>query len=410
MIAQLQNGRFGDHRILQDTTTTMMQTRQFTNDPRAPGGMAYGFEAQERNGQRLLIHPGGVGAYFSLLALLPDQHVGVFVTYNSFGGAANFLSYPFLQAFLDHYYPASNSPLPAPPAGTAERISQITGSYWGTDRSDTTWEKLIDSLIWGWSVSDAGNGRLKISWLLSPLAPGVFGPPVTYVEVAPWVFHQVDGQDTIVFRSDPGGMRMARSSYPVMAFDQVAWYATPTFVLALTLVCLLTFLSTLLVWSLGFTRRALRRVTRGPIAGRKADKAAYGSESGPPAEISAKAFPTSVRFLVDRWTLPQLASGLVGALSALNVLLVVGVLFFLFQQLTGSPPAYYYGVPPLLTALFALALVSVVLTVGVVVLAIPVWWGRFWSLRRRVHYSLVALAALALTWQLAYWNLLGFRA
>jgi hypothetical protein len=35
--------------------------------------------------------------------------------------------------------------------------------------------------------------------------------------------------------------------------------------------------------------------------------------------------------------------------------------------------------------------------------------GRFWSVGRRVHYSLVALAALALTWQLVYWNLLGFR-
>ncbi|MGZ3598357.1 MAG: hypothetical protein ACXWQR_09410 [Ktedonobacterales bacterium] len=56
-----------------------------------------------------------------------------------------------------------------------------------------------------------------------------------------------------------------------------------------------------------------------------------------------------------------------------------------------------------------LALVSAALTVGVVILAIPVWCGRFWSTGRRIHYSLVALAALALTWQLAYWNLLGFR-
>ncbi len=47
---------------------------------------------------------------------------------------------------------------------------------------------------------------------------------------------------------------------------------------------------------------------------------------------------------------------------------------------------------------------------GSVVFAILVWWGRFWSVGRRVHYSLVALAALALTWQLDYWNLLGFRA
>jgi hypothetical protein len=101
---------------------------------------------------------------------------------------------------------------------------------------------------------------------------------------------------------------------------------------------------------------------------------------------------------------------LAGALCALNVLLVIGILYFLFEQLTTSPPDYYFGAPPLLTALFALALVSAILTGCVVLLAIPVWWGRFWSVGRRIHFTLVALAALALTWQLAYWNLLGFRA
>jgi hypothetical protein len=36
--------------------------------------------------------------------------------------------------------------------------------------------------------------------------------------------------------------------------------------------------------------------------------------------------------------------------------------------------------------------------------------GRFWSVGRRVHYTLVTLAALAFAWELVYWNLLGFRA
>ena len=97
-------------------------------------------------------------------------------------------------------------------------------------------------------------------------------------------------------------------------------------------------------------------------------------------------------------------------LCALNVLLVIGLLLFLFEQLAGSPPDYYSGVPPLLTAVFILALISAVLTVGGVIFAVLVWWERFWHVGQRIHYSLVALAALALTWQLVYWNLLGFRA
>jgi hypothetical protein len=98
-----------------------------------------------------------------------------------------------------------------------------------------------------------------------------------------------------------------------------------------------------------------------------------------------------------------------GRERALNVLLVIDILYLLVEQLTTSPPDYCFGAPPLLTALFALALVSAILTGCVVLLAIPVWWGRVWSVGRRIHFSLVALAALAFTWQLAYRNLLGFR-
>src|SRR6266581_6666124 len=185
MLAQLQHGRLGTERILQEATAKAMQTQQFTNDPRVPGGMAYGFEVQNRNGQRLLLHPGGIAAFYSLFALLPEQQVGVFVAYNSFGGAADFLSYPFLQAFLDHSFPAPKEPRPSPPAGFAQRISQISGTYWGTDRSYTTYEKLLDSFLWAMSVSDAGNGRLAISWQFGSLAPSAAGPPMTFVEVAP---------------------------------------------------------------------------------------------------------------------------------------------------------------------------------------------------------------------------------
>jgi hypothetical protein len=306
-----------------------------------------------------------------------------------------------LQAFLDHSFPAPTELRQSAPAGFAQRISQISGTYWGTDRSDTTWEKLLDSFLWAMRVSDAGNGRLAISWLLGPLAPSLLGPPVTFVEVAPWVFHQVDGPETVVFRPDKSGMLMMRSSYPVMAFTKVAWYATPTFQLVLLVVCVLLFLSALLLWPLGFVRRALLRGARSPKSGGKADR--EGAQIQPSEKQGTP--PLSRPCL-----LPRLAHWLAGVLCALDVLLVIGLLLFLFEQLAGFPADYYYGVPPLLTAIFILALVSAGLSVVVVVCASLSWWGRFWRVGRRVHYSLVALAALALTWQLVYWNLLGFRA
>jgi len=37
------------------------------------------------------------------------------------------------------------------------------------------------------------------------------------------------------------------------------------------------------------------------------------------------------------------------------------------------------------------------------------WWRRLWSLLARLHYTAVALAAVAFTWFLGTWSLLGFR-
>ena len=69
-----------------------------------------------------------------------------------------------------------------------------------------------------------------------------------------------------------------------------------------------------------------------------------------------------------------------------------------------------FGVTPLLTTLFILALVSAILAVGVVILAVLAWRERFWSVGGRVHYTLVALAQLSFAWELVYWNLLGLHA
>jgi len=194
-------------------------------------------------------------------------------------------------------------------------------------------------------------------------------------------------------------MLMMRSSYPVMAFTKVAWYATPTFQLVLLVACVLVFLSALVLWPLGFVRRTLLRGARSPKSGRKADR------EGPQTQQFEK---QGAPALSRPCLLPHLARWLAGVLCALDVLLVIGLLLFLFEQLTGFD--YYSGVPPLLTAIFILALVSAGLSLVVVIFAGLSWWGRVFSVGQRIHYSLVALAALALTWQLVYWNLLGFRA
>ena len=50
-----------------------------------------------------------------------------------------------------------------------------------------------------------------------------------------------------------------------------------------------------------------------------------------------------------------------------------------------------------------------VLTVGAIAFTVLAWKDHYWSALRRVHYTVVSLAALAFLWFLNYWNLLGWR-
>jgi hypothetical protein len=87
-------------------------------------------------------------------------------------------------------------------------------------------------------------------------------------------------------------------------------------------------------------------------------------------------------------------------------LLSVLILFFL----TGfvgifSDPQTVFGLSPWARAIFLLPLLIACLAVGMIGFTILAWARRWWSLPGRVHYTLVTLAGLALTWWLAYWNL-----
>src|SRR5579862_1023982 len=82
MIAHLQLGRYGDHRILAEPTAKLMATTQFRTDPRIPC-MALGFFEESENGYRIIGHGGDLSWFHSHLSLLMDEGVGIFMSVNS---------------------------------------------------------------------------------------------------------------------------------------------------------------------------------------------------------------------------------------------------------------------------------------------------------------------------------------
>jgi CubicO group peptidase (beta-lactamase class C family) len=361
MIAHLQGGFHGDAsseiRLLEETTARQMQGTLYTPDPRILG-TAYGFFDFTDNGQRTIGHSGGTIGFATLLLLLPDQNLGVFVVYTNEGvGALTTQHFGFQREFFDHYYPAPAVEPIQPPADFNQRASRFVGSYKSTRSAYTTFEKIGNLMSPPIEISDPGDGTLLLK---------LRGGEVRLVEVEPLYFRQVDGPFGAVFREDDRGRitHMFVDISPQEDYEKLNWYETTGFNMALFLGCVLVFLSMMLV-----------AVVRAIQNRRPSD---------------------------DRT--PRIANWTIVGISVLNLLFVVGTVMMLSGL--GFPG---FGVTLTDRLVLGLGVLSALLTLAALVYTALAWKDRYWGVAYRVYYTLVTLAALGFVWFLHYWNWLGWR-
>ena len=360
MIAHLQDGRYSDAnipeaRILNEATAQQMHSTLYTPDPRLLG-TAYGFFDFSDNGQRAIGHSGESRPVNTLLLLLPDQNLGVFVSYNSAGGGDLTNQHlGFQRAFFDHYYPVPAVEPIQPPADFAERARRFEGSYRLTRSSYTTLEKVMGLMGGTVEISDSGDGALLFT---TPWGEW------RVVEVEPLYFRQADGQFAIVFAEDDRGRitHMFTNVTPMFAFEKLNWYEAPAFNMALLLGCVLMFLS----MSPAAAIRLIRN-RRNPA-------------------------PRGIR----------MAQSIILGISVLNLLFLVGTVVW-------GNPFPLFGVSMIYKLVLGLGVLSAVLTVGALVYTVQAWKNGYWGIAFRAYYTLVTVAAVAFVWFLNYWNLLGWR-
>lgn len=359
MIAHLQYGKYGENRILEEETARQMQTLLFTPDKHVNGN-AHGFWELKLNNLRTIGHGGDSIWFHTLLILIPEKNVGLFVSYNSEGDGGPARD-QLLQAFLDRYYPAPEMPELKPSPDFKKRAKRYTGSYKLARIVFTSYEKLM-TLMMKVDVKATDEGTL-----LTPFPAGLGDKQ--WVEVEPLVFRELGGQDTLVFREDNKGRitNLFVSSFPYFALIKMAWHETPAFHYSLLVVTMILFLSTL-VWPGSALFRVLCRR-------RKEEKKG----------------PRSARWLV-------------GVLSALNLFFVIGLLMVL-----SDPMELMFGVPSALKVFLVFPIISAVLTVGALIYTFLAWRKKFWTGCARLHFTLIVLASLVFIWFLNYWNLFGFR-
>jgi len=369
MIAQLQGGRFGDTRILQQATAELMHSPQHTA---APGlaGFDLGFYQEDRNGQRIIGHGGDTIVFHSDLHLLLDANVGIFMSFNSAGdaGSAHVIRKAIFQAFLDRYFPQA-APTPATVATAKADAARVAGWYQASRRNDSALRMLY--LFGQVHVSAKPDGTLSVS-MLNDYA----GKPLQWHETGPLHYSEVNGKSQLAFVADAqGGIRYWASDaeVPVFVFQRVSAARSMGVVGPLMGLSIVVLLATLLTWFVGWwVRRHYRRTLE----------------------------------LSDRQRRMRRLSRL-GVLAL--VIVVVGWLSFIgitsadeSLLLDGSGTGWLY-------LLHVLGVVGLLGALAVVVHAVRAWMAPRCGRWVRAGETLLALAAIYLAWFIVAFGLVSFN-
>jgi CubicO group peptidase (beta-lactamase class C family) len=354
MIAHLQNGRFGENRILEEATAQYAHSRLFSPSPYV-NGSGLGFYETWLNGRRFIGHAGDTIYFHTDLALLESENLGIFVSYNGSPVLPFSARTDLLQAFMDRYYPAR---LPAvdPPDDFETRANQYAGSYRFSRHSYTKNEKVF-GILQSLQVAPTDHDTLLVS-MPGEAVPGEF------VEVAPDTFRRSDGGDVIAFVRH-GGKVSHFVGWPLafMAAYKLAWYQRVElygFLVALAVLCsIVAIVSALRQW--------------------RADRAASAT--------------------------PRRARRLAAATGIVIVLFLVVIAATLLSGLD----EVMYGFPSSFRVALLAPLLAIPLTLCVLYYAWRAWRDKLWTRSGRIRYSVIALAFAAFLWFLGAMNLIGYR-
>ncbi|RAN82104.1 serine hydrolase [Bacillus sp. SRB_336] len=369
MIAQLQGGRFGDTRILQQATADLMHSPQHTA---APGlaGFDLGFYQEDRNGQRIIGHGGDTVVFHSDLHLLLDANVGIFMSFNSAGdaGGAHVVRKAIFQAFLDRYFP-KQAPAPATVSTAKADAARVAGWYQASRRNDSALRMLY--LLGQVNVAAKPDGTLAVSMLTD-----YAGKPLQWHETGPLHYSEVNGKSQLAFVTDAqGDIRYWASDaeVPVFVFERVSAARSMGAIGPLMGLSIVVLLATLLSWFVGWWVR------------RHYGRTLALSDRQRRTRLLSRLGVLALAIVVTGWL------SFLGIMSADESLLLDG---------SGAPWLYL---------LYVLGVFGLLGALAVVVHAVQAWMTPRRSRWVLAGETLLALAAIYLAWFIVAFGLVSFN-
>jgi CubicO group peptidase (beta-lactamase class C family) len=267
MLAFLEDGSTDGVAILKPETVRQMQTRKFELDPMICG-LGITFMEYWMKPVRAIGHGGDTVYFHSDMVLVPDAHVGYFLSYNSLGKNVGGSRGEVLRTFMNRYFPNPGEPKANVDANTQKSDGRkVSGVYEGTRRGETTFLKLI-ALIDQFRVSSDKEGILTVEGNKNQS-----GELKKWKEIAPLVYNEVDGPERIAFRRDSSGRVREMLPFPAIYEGQrLPWYASKTFVGLVIGGNLLLVVLTVLLWPAAVL---IRRKYERPLFSAKTDRVLY---------------------------------------------------------------------------------------------------------------------------------------
>ena len=323
MIAHLQGGQLDGKRILRpETAATMHNSPLDKVNPRSLmpplNRMELGFFETNLNGREIIGHLGDTQAFHTSLHLFLKDNVGLFISFNGGGrdGAVGPLRTALFEDFADRYYPDVSAPPGRVDHETAAKHARMMAGEWiATRRGDSSFLSLFYWMLTPDRISVGPKDELII--------PGVktaAGQPRRWVEVQPFVWHDVYGHDRVAAKVEDG--RVTRwvmdLAAPFQVFERVPFAYSPTWLLPALYVSLAILLVAFLLWPISW---GVRRHYKAPApVGGKALKAQRATRLMAGLDVG---------LLIGWFTaVTILTSGLGGGTTVLWLLQIAGIVIF----------------------------------------------------------------------------------
>lgn len=335
--------------VLSPEAAAEMHGVQFQPDPRLPG-IALSLYETYHGTTRMLAHGGDGPGSHSLMTLVPEHGLGVFIAVN--GDGRDLGAIAAVQSATDRILDLmlGESDLPNGPAGAeapAGATEAVAGTYRTTRMNESDYTGLFLALGSDVTVTVAADGTVTTTGLtLDPEVSEQHWDPV-----GDGLYRERDGRRLIGFGDRDGQIALYDG---ILVYEHLPWHRQTSLHL-IAAAAGLVLLASLLAWP---AAAAVRRLRQRPRTGR-----------GSPAAVALAA-----------------VTGLLiaGSLAAMAVLLAGGERM-VNAVLEGSPVVALAAIPLALAAFGAVAMA---------VAAVVAWRRRWWGAARRIHYGAAALGAL----------------